>query len=176
MRLGRVKTRVALGAMAVALIFTLGALRPDVARSARMQRDAAALRDTVDERSARLMTTVDARRQLAELDTQLSGYPEAIPTDQRIGAFLEQLDLIARDAGLSDKSVKPANPIALAAASCLPIDVQVRGRFDAMHEFLRRVEALPRIARVQRIELAGIEGSADEVAASLTMHVFFRPS
>jgi Tfp pilus assembly protein PilO len=165
-----------LAAAVVALVFALGALRPDARRSAGLQREAAALRDAVDDRAARLLNTAARCCEVEELDAQLASFDIAVPLDQRIGAFLEQLDLIVREAGLSGKRVQPAAPIALTDVSCLPIEVNVTGDFSAMHEFLRRVESLPRIARIERLELSGRAESGDELVASVTMHVYFRPS
>jgi Tfp pilus assembly protein PilO len=176
MRLLRGKNGAMLGCAGVALVFALGALRPDAGASARMRRDAALFRDTVAQRTARLQTAVDVHNQLQELDGRLQTFDEAVPQDQRIGVFLEHLDQLARETGLTGKSVKPAAPIAGAHVACLPIDVNVTGQFAALHEFLRRVEALPRVARIQRLELAGSENAGDELAAALTMHVYFRPS
>ena len=175
-RLLRGKTGVVLGCAVVALVFTLGALRPDAGAAAQMHRDARTFCDTVNERTQRLQKVGDTRRELATLDGALAAFDAAIPPDQQIGAFLEKLDQIARESGLSDKSVKPADPVIGAQVACLPIDVNVTGRFAAMYEFLQRVESLPRVARIQRLELSGADEAGDELVASMTMHVYFRPS
>lgn len=176
MRLLRGKTGVVAGCIAVALVFALGALRPDAGAASRMHRDAALLHEAVATNTQRLESAGATRRRLDELAGELAVLDEAIPQDQQIGAFLERLDQLARDAGLTGKSVKPALPLQAGKVACLPIDVNVTGRFPAMYEFLQRVEALPRVARIQRLELSGADEAGDELVASLTMHVYFRPS
>jgi len=172
----RNSTWAVLGALVVGLVFSAGALRPDLGSNRRLRYEAGALRASVDQRSARLEAASALRQSSAELAEDLAAFAQAIPRNQQIGAFLEDLDLIAREVGLSGKSVRPAEAIRTAELQCLPLDISVTGRFAALHEFVRRVEALPRVARVQRLELASREIPSEELVASVTLYVFFRPT
>lgn len=176
MRFMRGKMLVVLGGSAVALIFTIGALMPDVRHNRRKNQEAAMLRASVDGRTARLQGAAAMRETSHELENKLTAFTEAIPGEQRIGAFLEALDQIARDAGLTGKNVKPAQPVVGDEVACLPIQVEVSGTFASIHEFLRRVETLPRLARIQRVELAGGDDLGGELVSSVMMQVYFRPS
>jgi Tfp pilus assembly protein PilO len=85
----------------------------------------------------------------------MEAFATAIPGEQRIGGFLELLDAVARDVGLSGKNVQPDEAVHGPQVSYLPVRVDVTGSFTAVHEFLRRVESLPRLARAQRLEMTG---------------------
>jgi Tfp pilus assembly protein PilO len=134
------------------------------------------LRASVDGQTVRLQGAAAMRETSEELERKLAAFKQAIPDDQRIGGFLEALDQIARDAGLTGKNVRPTELIIGPEVSCLPIQVEVSGTFAAIHDFLRQVEALPRLARVQRVELSDSDDPGDELVSSVMMQVYFRPS
>jgi Tfp pilus assembly protein PilO len=142
-----------MGALAVATIFTVGALLPDLRTARGATQETSTLQHAIDEQSLRLQGLADQQREADEIRAKLVDFDTALPQSQRIGAFLEALDQIAREVGVTGKNVRPGEPIAAANVDCLPIDVDVTGSFAAVFEFVRRVEALPRIARVQRLEL-----------------------
>jgi hypothetical protein len=54
--------------------------------------------------------------------------------------------------------------------------VNFNGDFPAIYEFLRRVESLPRVARVQQLEMACVNGLPDLLESTVIMHVYFRPT
>jgi Tfp pilus assembly protein PilO len=176
MQSGRRKALVAVGGLAIAVVFALGAMLPDWRTRRAAQQDARSLREAVDGRTAQLSRLAQSRQRSEELTRRMEAFATAIPGEQRIGGFLELLDAVARDVGLSGKNVQPDEAVHGPQVSYLPVRVDVTGSFTAVHEFLRRVESLPRLARAQRLEMTGDEEHPGELSASVMMRVYFRPS
>lgn len=163
-----------LAAFVVAVVFLLGVYFPQSRQLSRIRQETASVREQQLDRAARLRST------MATLDKAGSEgdipFEEAVPSSPRIGELLESLDRLAREAGLADHSVVPAKVVDGEQVSWLPIDMEFRGTFAAVYGFLERVETLPRVARVQRLELDSTAFTADELSSSLTMHVYFKRS
>lgn len=165
-----------LGVAAAAALFLFGVCVPQMRKTAALQKAVTSLRKDVDARTARLQTTIARYAETRRTQRKLALFEEAVPREDRIGQFLESLDGIARRCGLSSKNVVPSAVLESGELSCLPIEINLRGGFEAVYEFLRRVESLPRVARVRRLELASAEDAPHELVSSVTVHVYFRPS
>ena len=83
---------------------------------------------------------------------------------------------MAQEAGVSDKNVTPAEAIMQKDLGCLPIQIRFTGKFASVYEFLDKVERLPRVARIQKLELSADDDVPDELVSTMTLHVYFRNS
>jgi len=93
-----------------------------------------------------------------------------------MGAFLESLDHLAREAGLVERSTEPQAAVRGAAVSWLPIEMNVRGSFEAIYAFVESLERLPRVARVQEWVVESSVDAEALLSSTLTMHVYFKKS
>ena len=170
------KYHLTLGTVAAALVLVFGVYLPQTRKMKAFKETATPLQMELDARTARLQTTVTTYAEARRSERKVASLEEAVPREDRIGQFLESLDRIAHQCALADKNVVPAAVIESDEVSCLPIEMNFSGDFEAVHEFLRRVESLPRVARVQRMELTSADEGPLELVSSVTMHVYFRPS
>ncbi len=162
---------VLLGAVAVAGVFAFGAYRPNAAR---LHATEAAIRDLHDELAVRTQHLERAVELYGAVDMarrQAPAWDEALPDEPRIGALLETIDHLAGDAGLKEAHVLPAKPVRVGKIGILPVAIDFRGSFESIYAFVRQVETLPRIARVERFEIARTD-SADMLVATVTVHVY----
>ncbi len=165
----------AVGAMATGLIFALGVYLPQMRRLQQLRADTTSLNAQLDVRSQRLKELKSTFEDVGRAKMTLVHFVDAVPENVRIGEFLEEIDRTAKSNGLTDRNVVPSNPIVGEKVSCLPLDITFRGEFDGIFKFLRHMENMQRIARVQRLELVSPEDAFGELLLSMTVHVYFRP-
>ncbi len=167
---------IALGTIAFAAIFAAGVVAPHVRHMrsvkqgvATVQADLLVLGSRIDRARKVFEATRDKNKAIASFDA-------AIPDRVQLGEFLEAVDRLAQEAGVSDKDVTPADAIMQKDFGCLPIQIRFTGKFAAVYEFLDKVERLPRVARIQQLELSADDDLPDELVSTMTLHVYFRNS
>lgn len=80
-----------------------------------------------------------------------------LPTQQDVESILEQTWSIAREHGLTVKSVRSEQPVPAMVYMEQPLTVELEGPFEGFYAFLLDLEILPRITRIFNLELERIE-------------------
>lgn len=113
------------------------------------------------------------QKTLADLQNDLEQLQRRIPPEPAEAEFLSQLTKAAAAAGLVIRDFRPG-VVRQAADHCrLEVQLACAGSFAALCAFLDRVASLPRLARVNHLEIA----SARQPGAypiTLSMTVFFK--
>lgn len=182
MRLIGRKSHLLTGTLIVGLVFCAGAVVPQHRRMTRLRHFADALRADVESTRTRLELAAELHS-AAHLESALgSAFDDAIPVGDQVGEFLQTVSVLADELGLRDKDVVLAPEIDLVLDTGvkqvigLPIEISFQGEFEAVHAFLARIESLPRLARVQRLELAASQDRKGVLMSSMTVLVFYRHS
>ena len=176
MKLADSKYHLVWGTVAAALLFVFGLYLPEARRLDHLWAAIEARQAEVDARGAHLQGMLALYQGVSRGQAELASFDQAVPEGKQLGRFLETLDRLAAEAGLGDKNVVPSRVIDSGQVHCLPLEIDFNGEFEAVYEFLRRVESLPRITRVQRLRLSSAEEGGTELLSSLTVQVYFRNS
>jgi len=94
-----------------------------------------------------------------------------VPEEPLEAEFLAQLTEAASQAGLKIKDFRPAAPLARDTHSQIEIQFSCAGPYPGLCRFLERLSGLPRLARVERLEVTS--GGADATAATITVMIFY---
>ena len=118
--------------------------------------------------------TAQAMHQLAsavqELRTMVAAVDQQLPPRHELDRFLKDLTALMAAESLDLLAVKPGNVRKGRELDELPIQVGFRGTFVGTYRFLRRLESMRRIARVDQLELAA-SGAGNPGRLSGTMHL-----
>ncbi len=167
---------VTLATIAVAVVFTLGVYLPQSRQTKRLRDETLQLKSELASQQTKLAGAAQLYDAVQRSAARQAGFDRAIPPQDELGDFLENIDQIARQSGLGEMNVVPSDVVEGANLNCHPIEMNFRGDLAGIYGFLRQIESLPRIVRVQRLELGSMEGAGAELAASLTVHVYYRRS
>jgi Tfp pilus assembly protein PilO len=163
-----------LGIGLAAVILLLGAILPHTQRVRAAHAECAAMQAGLARQADVLARAGQAARRVAEGREWTRRFEVAVPVGPQMGPLLESLDELAGTCGLREVRVQPDAPLEGGPVGCLPVAVQFRGTFPAAYDFVERAESLPRVAWVQRFELARTQREGDELSGTVTLLVYYR--
>ena len=167
---------IVLGTIAFAAIFAAGVVAPRMRYMTSIKQGVASVQADLSLLGSRIHRARKVFESTRDKEKALESFGAAIPDGVQLGAFLEAVDRLAQEAGVSDKNVTPSEAIVLEDLGCLPIQIRFTGTFASVYEFLEKVEQLPRVARIQQLELSADDDLPDELVSTMTLHVYFRNS
>jgi type IV pilus assembly protein PilO len=111
----------------------------------------------------------------AQVRESIAAIEAKLPTTKEMDNILRQVATIAEKNRLRIPNFKKEDK-ALAAGLAMeqPIEVEITGNFDGFYSFLLELEQLPRITRVQDLEISR-NGEVDgEMRAKLTLSIYYQ--
>ncbi len=167
---------IALGTMAIAAAFAAGVVAPHMRHVRTVRQQVASVQGNLEFLGTRIDRAQKIFETTRDKEAALKTFDAAIPENVQLGEFLESVDRLAQEAGVEDKNVTPAEAIIQKDIGCLPIQIRFTGRFASVYTFLEKVERLPRVARVQQLELSADDETPELLISTMTLHVYFRNS
>ena len=162
------------GAVLVAIVFVGGAFMPQWRRLYNLRATAESMRGRVDQNGIRMQAAKESYQKVLAARRKSAVLDAAIPNKPNLGAFLESVSRVADKLKLSDRDMIPSKEVRCRQVVVLPIEMSFRGTFDAVHAFLAQLESMPRIARVQRLDLDASPDHPGELNTSITVFVYNR--
>lgn len=111
----------------------------------------------------------DTARYLLELDHRMNQIKMLLPDQLDIAVFLLELERIARDSKVQVSSVKPGPIVVKNGYRDLPMDVQIKGSYFPLLDFLRRVEAATRFVGIDKTVIQSQNGV---LTTKLVIHIY----
>jgi Tfp pilus assembly protein PilO len=115
----------------------------------------------------------DGNAQIQLLGDKVKDYDRLVMTNQNLGSFLEQLSHELTAAGLPNAAVQAMAPVALGKCQQLPIQIHAVGTAAQCHDFLQRLETLPRKSSISHLNLEADAGMTGKVSMELTLSIYF---
>jgi Tfp pilus assembly protein PilO len=110
--------------------------------------------------------------QIHLISFDVKGYDQLVPAAQDLGTFLEQLSKELSAAGLSDSSYRAMTPTLLGKCQELPIEIHAVGTAAQCHDFLTRLEGLPRKSSVSHLTMETDAAMTGKVIMELTLSIY----
>ena len=116
----------------------------------------------------------DVSAEIDKLKSAIAHFKSMLPTDREVETLLREVWDTAGKHGLTAKSVRPDKILPAAQYAELPIRMEIVGDFFGFYEFIREIEALPRITRMPKISISR-ESKEDPgiITAEMTLSIFF---
>jgi Tfp pilus assembly protein PilO len=152
------------------LVFT----KQDVKRRAKVeQRDAKqqALHD-LDRASA---SVHDVDKKIRELQKAVDFFESRLPQAKEMDKVLKEIWQLADTNGLRTQTVRTPKSQRMTGYSEQTVELNLSGDFTGFYEFMLKLEQLPRLTRVTKLNLTKITDKDGEMQAAVTMSVFFEP-
>jgi len=125
-------------------------------------------------------TIDDINRMIDEGKKQIDLIEAKLPSARDVDVVLRDITQLARKTRLKVNKFKTERQIPAASYMEQPITVNIEGEFEGFYDFLREVEALPRITRVHTLTLKRAQGrearSKAQMTATFTLSVYFQGS
>ena len=117
----------------------------------------------------------DVDKKVAELEEAIKFFEKKLPQERDIDQILKEVWNMAERNQLTTKTIKTMRSQRGAAYSEQPIEMSLSGNFSGFYDFLLNLEKLPRLTRINQMQLDKMTGRDGEMDAKLTLSIFFEP-
>ena len=114
------------------------------------------------------------KEQLQKMQNVVARYQASVPEQRDLGLFLQQIAGLMNEQNLRDQQVQPADEIEAGSLSCIPVNIQGRGRLPQLFEFYKSLQKLDRLVRIERIELTNDNNFSGELTMQTRVVIYYR--
>jgi Tfp pilus assembly protein PilO len=114
------------------------------------------------------------RKQLLKLQTELRDYEANIPEQRALGVFLHKIADLMNEHNLKEQVIAPGGEVEADKFNCIPVSMQCKGKLAQLSEFYRRLQALDRLVRIEKVRLSNDSSYNAEVSMATEVVVYYR--
>lgn len=155
----------------------LGIYRPQSRALADVQQEIATRKAALESDSAKTAVLPDMIRRIQELKSTYGDFDRQLPKSKELGGFLQEIASIQSKSNLAGGQIDTQNPISGPLYNTMPITMRQKGSYLALADYLRRINEMARLARVQRLIIqAPYDGDPSQLDIELVMNIYFTKS
>jgi Tfp pilus assembly protein PilO len=98
------------------------------------------------------------RDKLRDTHRAIERFETRVPSDNALGAFLQQMASVMTERELTDQVVLPGKELEMGGLGCIPIHMTCKGTLTNLFRFFDRLQTLDRLVRIEKVTL---ENDAD---------------
>ena len=114
------------------------------------------------------------KEQLLRLQRTGRDYEANVPEQRDLGLFLHRIADLMNKHNLKGQLIQPGKEIQAEGLSCIPINMQCKGRLTQIFEFCKSLQGLDRSVRIERVKLVNDRDFSGEVTMQTTAVVYYR--
>ena len=95
-----------------------------------------------------------------------------LPQRQELAGFLHEISANLSEEKLSNQIIQPGRPTRGSLYNRLPITMKFEGSFLALAGFLKRVDGMTRLTRIEQLSMAP-KDSGEDLSIELGMNIYF---
>lgn len=116
-------------------------------------------------------------RQIEAMKARYRNFDRRLPKRKELGGFLREISGNLAGEDLSNQLIEPGSPEREQLFHTLPIILRFRGSYLALSSFLKRIDKMERLTRVQKLTISH-KGKPDggELEIELHMNIYFTES
>ena len=157
---------------ALALGFVLAGVVPFVNGMVSARADIRNYQAEIDQRRAHARELQDVTKRVALIELETRDFDRLVPPNQDLGPFLTQLYEQLDASGMKDITARNLVPTPLGLSQRLPIEVRGKCTYAQFHDFLVRLEGLPRLSSVGRLNVKAETDMSGNVEVELTLFIY----
>lgn len=115
------------------------------------------------------------REQLLKLRKTVGNYQASIPSQTDLGVFLQQMADLMSKHNLKEQVIVPGKEIVTKKLSCIPVDMQCKGKLAQVFEYYKGMQGLDRLVRIEKIEFINDSDFSGEVSMRAKVVIYYRP-
>lgn len=116
------------------------------------------------------------REQTEILAKELQNFDERLPDSREFAVLWQQIADVMNEHKLKDQLVQPGNEIRGSRINCIPISIRCSGRVARIYEFLKSLEKLERLIRIESFKLENDNDFTGWLKMNARANVYYRAS
>jgi type IV pilus assembly protein PilO len=119
--------------------------------------------------------TEDLQRENEEIRKQIQSIEARLPSNKEVDEVVRQVSDLAVQAGLDSPAIESDKPVTAAMYMEQPLKMKISGNFTGFHDFLIKVEELPRITRISDMKISRSTDVNGNMDAEFVLSIYFQP-
>jgi Tfp pilus assembly protein PilO len=165
----------------LALAAVLGVYMPQSRKLSQIQTQIVNQKLAMDSDLQGCQVVPELARQVAEMKSLYRNLDRRLPKQKELGGFLKEISTNLLQAKLTNQTIEPGKPDAAELYHTLPIVMKFEGNYLSLANFLKRIDGMERLTRVQRMNIgldreAGKDKPLENVNIELQLNIYFTES
>jgi len=132
----------------------------------------ASLKTELDDKTRKASIVPDMVKQIHEMKNRYKNFDRRLPKQKELGEFLRQISENLSQQKLANQLIEPGNPMREDIYHTLPITMKFEGSYISLANFLKRLESMERLTRVQKLDIRTAPGQSG-VSIEMYMDIYF---
>ncbi len=115
------------------------------------------------------------KEKLQKMQRAARDYEANVPVDRNLGEFLQQIAGLMNKQHLREQIVQPGEEMKTEELNCIPIVMRCKGGLKQLFEFYKSLQAIDRLIRIEKVELANDGDFSGEVGMETRAMIYYRP-
>lgn len=129
------------------------------------------------EESKKVAIVPDLQRQVNTMKSRYRNFDSRLPRRQELGGFLREISGHLANEKLSNQLIEPGKPCREELFHTLPIIMKFKGSYLALGAFLKQINQMERLTRVQKLSIRQGQDKKDELLEiELQLNIYFTES
>ncbi|HIJ70566.1 MAG TPA: type 4a pilus biogenesis protein PilO [Planctomycetes bacterium] len=116
------------------------------------------------------------RKQTGKLERRLQNFDQKLPTGREFAGLWQQIADVMNEHKLKDQLVQPGSEIQSPHLNCIPISIRCSGTDEQIFEFLKSIEKLERLIRIEKFSLENDRDFTGWLKMNAEAYVYYRSS
>jgi Tfp pilus assembly protein PilO len=146
---------IALGAgVAIVVGFVALVFVPQQGRLQSLRSDITAQKQRLETASQEVAVVPTLMEEIEAMQARYNDFDRQLPRKQDLGEFLGTISETVAQKGLTGQLTEPGNPVRGDLFHTLPINMRFRGDYLSTGSFLKDLQSMERLTRIQRLQIA----------------------
>ena len=144
------------------------------------QRRIRTVRDQIDARESVISKWTTTNEQIEQLQKELlslrsrvGNYEARIPNHRDLGAFLQKMANLMDRFNLAEQKVQPGQEVEGKEFNCVPVSIKCKGRLQQIFNFLKSLQSLDRLVRIEKLSLVNESDFGGEVSMETKTVIYY---
>ena len=113
-------------------------------------------------------------KQLEDMRKSVENYNLEIPRGRAHGLFLQQIADVMSRLGLSEQRITPGLEYDSGKLICIPIDIQCRGKFNAIFTLFKEFKKFDRLIQIEQVNLSNTSDYNGSLLMRAKVSIYYR--
>lgn len=130
-------------------------------------------RDRLSKLREETSRNADLEKENKDIAASIEGFEAKLPSKKELDAIVRQVSELATQQGLTSPTVKSLKAVKAAMYMEQPLELSLQGNFRSFHDFVHKLEQLPRITKIPDFKLKRATDKNGDMQATFTLSIYY---
>lgn len=153
--------------------FILCAYFPSQQRLASLKQAKTEQRRTIDMAAGQAGELPGLKVRLRDTQRRVEQFEGSVPSDNALGAFLQQVTALMAEQKLTDQVVLPDEEVESGELGCIPIRMSCQGTLENLFGFFNKLQTMDRLVRIETVKIENDPGFSGQLTMQTEAFIFY---